>query len=365
MRIVVKVGTSTLTAGRNKLHLPQISELVRQMDALMQEGHQICLVSSGAIAAGREALDFPDLPKTIPGKQMLAAVGQPKLMNIYEQLFHIYGRKVAQILLTREDIRDRKRYLNARNTIESLLNHKAVPIINENDSIATEEICIGDNDNLSALVANFIEADVLVLLTDQDGLFSENPNKNRGAELIEQISADPIPRAVWDAAGNSENGLGTGGMATKLQAADTARQSGTRVVIAHGEKSNVLVRIVNGEAIGTTISALENKMESRKRFMIAGENPQSKVTIDQGAARAIRAGGSLLSVGIIDVAGQFERGDIITVFNPDGKRCAIGVVNYCAVNLAKICGKQSHQIEKILGFWYGDEAIHHDNMVIV
>lgn len=364
-RIVVKVGTSTLTQGTTKLHLPRIISLAQQIADLTARGEQVALVSSGAIAVGRERLGAADLPKSIPAKQMLAAIGQPRLMNVYEQLFDIYGLKVAQVLLTREDTSDRKRYINARNTLESLLNQGVVPVVNENDTVATEEIRIGDNDNLSALVANLIEADLLIILTDQAGIYTANPEKDQDAQLIEKISSPEIPKKVWSAAGGSRNGLGTGGMYTKLQAADVARKSGTEVVITNGSQPNVLIRLVDGETLGTRITPLVDKLESRKRFMLAGAVPRAGIRIDAGAVKALGAGGSLLPVGISDAFGHFERGDIVKVKNAAGKDCAIGLVNYSIEDVKKIKGQRSSEIENILGFAYGDEVIHHNNMTLL
>lgn len=364
-RIVVKVGTSTLTAGTPKLHLPQITSLAQQVAALAERGVQVALVSSGAIAVGRDRLGYPSLPKSIPAKQMLAAIGQPRLMNVYEQLFEIYGLNVAQVLLTREDISDRRRYINARNTLESLLDQGVVPVVNENDTVATEEICIGDNDNLSALVANLIEADLLIMLTDQAGLYTANPARDKNAALIHEIEEAEIPKAIWQSAGGTGNGLGTGGMFTKLQAADIARRSGTEVVIAKGDEANVLPRLVAGEAIGTRISAVVDKLESRKRFMLAGAVQRAGIRIDAGAAAALNGGGSLLPVGISDAYGKFERGDIVRVKDADGKDCAIGLVNYSSEDVKKIKGRRSADIENILGFAYGDEVIHHNNMTLL
>ena len=226
MRLVVKFGTSTLTAGSPHLSPPRIIDLVRQLAGLRGQGHEVVLVSSGAMAAGRSALNFPDLPKHIPKKQMLAAVGQPRLMALYEQLFSYYAVTVAQILLTRADLADRRRYLNSRNTLNALLTQGVVPIVNENDTVATEEIRVGDNDNLSALVANLVDADQLILLTDQAGLFTADPRRDPGAQLVAEVREPEIPAALWEAAGGSATGLGTGGMVTKLQAADLARRSG-------------------------------------------------------------------------------------------------------------------------------------------
>ena len=364
-RIVVKIGTSTLTGGGSQLLQPLVVDLARQISRLTTDGERVSVVSSGAIAVGREALGFPDLAKSIPIKQMFAAVGQPRLMGMYERLFEIFGCKVAQILLTREDVRDRRRYINARNTLNSLLDHRVVPIINENDSVATEEIRIGDNDNLSALVANLIEADLLVLLTDQEGLFTADPDQSKEAELIQRIDGLDIPDEIWKAAGGTQNGLGTGGMLTKLQAADTARRSGTHVVIAKGNIPNVLIRIAAGEDLGTQIYSPFDTLESRKRFLLAGADQHAAIIIDKGAKHALLAGGSLLPVGITEVTGDFNRGDIIPVKGSDGKDYAIGMVNYSSEEVEKIMGRHSGDIESLLGFAFGDEVIHHNNMTVL
>ncbi len=363
--IVIKVGTSTLTGGSTRLNQPRMLDLVRQAASLRERGEKICLVSSGAIAAGREVLDFPQLQKTIPAKQMLAAIGQPRLMDIYQQFFRVYGIPVAQILLTREDISDRKRYLNARNTLSSLLDQGVVPVINENDSVATDEIHIGDNDNLSAMVASLVDADLLVLLTDQDGIYTADPSLIADAKLIETIDSNEIPDAVWKAAGGSKNGLGTGGMMTKLEAADTARRSGTKVIIASGELPDILLRIANSEQVGTCIMPLVDALESRKRYMLAGVGKVGSVMVDAGAKKALLKGGSLLPVGIKKVSGGFDRGEIITVLDEKENPVALGMVNYSARDVKKIMGTQSGQIENVLGFVIGDEVIHHNNMVLL
>ncbi len=363
-RIVVKVGTSTLTAGTSQIQLSRVADLVRQMAGVISKGERLILVSSGAIAAGKEILKFPDLPSNMPAKQMLAAIGQPRLMNLYEQLFAIYDTRIAQVLLTQEDISDRKRYLNARNTLESLLTYPVIPIVNENDTVATEEIRIGDNDNLSALVANLVEADMLILLTDQQGLFTADPRQSQDARLIHQIETKEIPEKLWKAAGGSRNGLGTGGMLTKLQAAETARRSGTIVVIAQGDEKDILERIITGERIGTWITATTDKLESRKRFLLTGVKRSGSITIDEGALRAIQKGGSLLPVGVVNVKGNFERGDIIKVVDASGIQKAIGLVNYSAEEVASIQGHQTTDIETILGFNYAEEIIHHNNMTL-
>jgi glutamate 5-kinase len=368
-RIVVKLGTSTLTGGEKRLSAPRLVDLARQVTALQAAGRQVVLVSSGAIAAGREALGYPSLPKRLPAKQMLAAVGQPKLMAMFEQYFSIYGTRVAQVLLTRADLADRRRYLNARNTLEALLQQQVLPIINENDTVATEEIRIGDNDNLSALVANLIEADLLVLLTDQDGLYTADPRHDPDARLIREIGPEPFSTELWQAAGGSNSGLGTGGMITKLQAADLARQGGTMVIIASGSEPDGLLHLARGEVMGTRLLPLINKLEGRKRYILSGSRGRAaaagELTVDAGAARALTHGGSLLAAGMMRVSGDFERGDTVRVLNLEGKAIAAGLSSYASTDLAQLCGKQSSEIETILGYSFGDEVIHRNNMVLI
>ena len=364
-RIVIKLGTSTLTAGTAGISPPRLIDLVRQMAELRRPGRELLLVTSGAIAAGREWLKFPHLPKDIPVKQMLAAIGQPRLMALYEQLFGLYGITVGQVLLTRTDLDDRRGYLNARNTLAALLSQGVIPIINENDTVATEEIRVGDNDTLSALVANLIEADLLILLTDQPGLFTADPRKDPSAQLVSEISDAEIPEALWQAAGGSTSRLGTGGMITKLQAADLARRSGAAVFIARGSDPDVLPRVVNGEALGTRFLPIATAIEGRKRFMLTGGRARDRLVVDNGAGQALRAGGSLLPVGVTAVEGGFERGDTVRVLDQQGREIARGLVNYSAAELARICGRHSSEIEKILGFVYGEEVIHRNNMVLL
>ncbi len=364
-RIVIKIGSSTLTAGTRRISKPRLIDLTRAIHQIKQQGCQVMVVSSGAIAAGREILGFPDLPKFIPAKQMLAAVGQPRLMEIYEQFFSIYEQKVAQVLLTRADLTDRRRYLNARNTLEALLGQSVIPIINENDTVATEEIRFGDNDNLSAQVANLIEADLLILLTDQDGVYDRDPRSNPDARLYRKIDSPEIPEEMWAAAGGSVSGVGTGGMITKLQAADLARRAGSTVVIASGAKPEAILRIANGDAVGTLFTPVINKMEARKRYILAAGKSAGKILIDAGAERALERGGSLLAVGILSVQGDFERGDPVQVVCGKGQPVAMGIANYAARDLVKFAGHQSMEIESILGYTYGEEAIHRNNLVMI
>ncbi len=364
-RIVVKFGTSTLTAGTKSLSSAHMVDLARQTASLLGQGMQVVLVSSGAIAAGREALGYPSLPGFIPAKQMLAAIGQPRLMGLYQQYFAIYEKTVAQVLLTRADIADRRRYLNARETIEGLLDQGVVPIINENDTVATEEIRVGDNDNLSALVANLIEADLLLLLTDQAGLFTADPRQDPSARLIDAVTAPEIPPEVWQAAGGTSTGLGTGGMVTKLQAADLARRGGTTVVIAHGSEADVIRRVALEEAVGTRLAPVVSTLEHRKRFLLAGMRSSRALTIDEGAAQALLHGGSLLPVGVKQVEGSFQRGDAVRVVTTSGKEVAVGLVGYSARDLERLCGVHSTEIEAILGYTFGDEVIHRNNLMLL
>ena len=365
MRLVIKLGTSTLTNGTARLHPPLLIELARQVSALQANGHQVVLVSSGAIAVGREKIGFAQLPPDIPAKQMLAAIGQPRLMAQYEQIFGLYGLTVAQILLTRTDLSSRRSYLNARNTLAALLEQKVLPIVNENDTVATDEIKVGDNDNLSALVANLVNADWLVLLTDQRGLFTADPGTNPDAELIQSVTGASIPAEVWAAAGGTETGLGVGGMVTKIQAADLARRSGTTCFIASGKEPDVLLRLVAGERLGTRFEPVADAVESRKRYILSARRAPGVVSVDEGAANALRRGGSLLPVGVTGVSGTFECGDTVRVNDPAGKEIARGIVNYPSRDLKKIIRRRSDEIESILGYRYGDEVIHHNDLVLL
>jgi glutamate 5-kinase len=310
-------------------------------------------------------LNFPLLKKDIPAKQMLAAIGQPRLMAIYEQLFGLYGMTVAQVLLTRTDLSHRRSYLNSRSTLVALLGQGIVPIVNENDTVATEEIRVGDNDNLSALVANLVEADLLLLLTDQPGLFTADPRSNPTARLITKVDSPEIPEELWLAAGGTANNLGTGGMVTKLQAADLARRSGATVIIARGGDPDVILRLVQGEDYGTCFLPVATAVESRKRYILAGNQANGIIGVDDGAAQALRKGGSLLPVGVHQLEGNFERGDTVRVTGPSGREIARGLVNYGSVDLSRILGHRSDEIEKMLGFDYGDEVIHRNNMVLL
>ncbi|MDR1727465.1 MAG: glutamate 5-kinase [Acidobacteriota bacterium] len=373
MRFVVKLGTSTLTRGTQRLSPPLVIDLARQVAALKDEGHEMVLVSSGAVAAGRERLQVPHLPKNVPAKQMLAAVGQPRLMAFYERIFEMYGVTVAQVLLTRKDFAGRRGYLNARNTLAALMENGVLPVVNENDTVATDEIRVGDNDNLSALVASLVDADWLVLLTDQAGLFTADPRCDADACLIAEVAGKEIPPDIWRAAGGSGgSGLGTGGMVTKLQAADLARRSGACCVIAQGAEPDVLTRLAGGEHIGTRFPPLATAVESRMRYILSGgHHAVGRLLVDAGAVGALRRGASLLSVGLTAVSGEFDRGDTVRVMmkDPQGAdgetEVARGIANYDSRDLVRILRKPSDEIESVLGYHFGDEVIHHNNLVLL
>jgi glutamate 5-kinase len=363
-RIVVKLGTSVLTGGTPRLDRAQMVELVRQCAVLHRQGRDVILCTSGAIAAGRERLGRNDLPPTVATKQMLAAVGQSRLMLVWESLFEIYGIHVGQMLLTRADVSDRDRFLNARDALHALLEHRIVPIVNENDAVATAEIKVGDNDNLSALVVLLAEADLLLILTDQPGLFSADPQADPDAQLIPEVRT--IDETLRKIAGGSASGLGVGGMTTKLQAADVARRAGADVVIAAGRAPNVILRAAEGEAVGTRFPALETPLENRKRWIFGGTTPGGRLTIDAGAARALaEKGGSLLPAGITGVEGSFERGDTVLIAGPRGKELARGIVRYSSPDLVQIIGLRSDQIADRLGYTAGAVAVHRNDMILL
>jgi glutamate 5-kinase len=362
-RIVIKLGTSVLTAGTRKLSRRRMLEIIRQAAQLYDAGHQVVVVSSGAIAAGREALNYPDLDKSVPAKQMLAAVGQGRLIQLYTELFSLFEINVGQVLLTRGDLANRTGYLNARDTFLTLLSQRIIPVVNENDTIATEEIKVGDNDNLSALVANLVDADLLILLTDQLGLYTADPRSNADAELISVV--EKIDDSVWARAGGTTTGLGTGGMITKLQAAQLAGRSGTTTVIASGALPDVLLDISQGKRIGTTFLPPMSKRESRKRWLIS-EKPRHTISVDEGAAHKLCNGGaSLLPVGITDLKGDFERGAAVKILAQDGHAVAVGIVNYGSQEIRQLIGVKSSQISTVLGYTYSDEVIHRDNLVLL
>ncbi len=363
-RIIIKLGTSVLTNNGRSLYQPQLVELVRQCALLHQQGKEIVICTSGAIAAGKERLGFPDLPNTVANKQMFAAVGQNRLMLLWGRFFAIYGIEVGQLLLTRADLASRSRFLNAQDALQALLAQRIVPIINENDAVATEEIKVGDNDNLSALAAILAESDLLLLLTDQPGLFTADPRTHPSATLIMEV--ETIDETLRKLAGGSVSGLGVGGMATKLQAADAARRAGIEVIIAAGHAPDVILRTVGGERVGTRFLSIKRPLLKRKQWIFAGKKTAGAVVIDAGAVRAlVENGRSLLPAGIVEVNGRFQRGDTISIINNDGIELARGITRYNSDDLTQIRGLRSTQFAGKLGYDYGPAAIHRNDMILI
>jgi len=361
LRVVVKVGTSTLTNGGRTLSRPTMLDICQQVVQLREQGHQVILVCSGSVAAGREVLGKQNIASTVSTRQMLSSVGQVRLMHTWAELFGIYHHTVGQVLLGRGDCTHRRRYLNVRDTLESLLTHGVIPIINENDPVATEELCFGDNDNLAALVANLIGGDLLILVTDQEGLFTGDPRTDPQAQLIPHLDtvSEKIMRSVPP---NTRSELGTGGMWTKLEAAKLASESGTPTIISSLKQPQLLLRAVKGDTVGTRIAAT-TKREGRKRWLLT-ERSAGTLHIDGGAAHNIRTqGASLLPVGIRLVKGHFERGAIIDVQDPQGKICARGVASYGSEEIQRIQGRKTSEHEAELGYSRGDAVVHRDNMV--
>ncbi|MCS6774681.1 MAG: glutamate 5-kinase [Anaerolineae bacterium] len=362
--LVVKVGTSTLTAGTAHLNRRRMLEIARQIVHVREEGARVALVSSGAIAAGRERLGVErrNGKVPLPEKQMLAAVGQTALMALWEQVFGMFDVRVAQVLLTRADLSDRRRYLNARDVLRTILDHHILPIVNENDAVTTEEIRVGDNDNLSALVANVLDADLLLILSDIDGLFTADPRKDKAATLIPEVHQ--IDEHIYALAGSSASGLGTGGMSTKIQAAALATRSGAAVVIANGARPNVIVDAAHGLPVGTRFLPSEARLESRKRWILS-ERVSGAFVADEGAVKALRSGKSLLPVGVQAVVGEFERGEFVAVRDASGREIARGIARYSANDARRIIGKRSDQIERTLGYTYAPMLIHADDLALL
>ena len=361
-RCVVKIGSALITNGGQGLDVPAIGHWVAQMAALRARGVEVLLVTSGAVAAGMQRLGVRSRPHELHELQALAAVGQMGLVQLYETAFQRHGLHTAQVLLTHQDLADRKRYLNARSTLRTLIRHGVVPVINENDTVATEEIRFGDNDTLGALVANLVEADVLVILTDQPGLYERDPRQDPSARLVTQGAAGD--RRLLDMAGGS-GALGRGGMRTKLLAAEMAARSGAATVIAWGREPDVLGRVLAGEVIGTYLIPTQGRVAARKQWLAAHAQVRGRLTLDAGACRVIReAGRSLLPVGVKAVEGEFTRGEIVSCVDPDGREVARGLVNYGAEEARRIMGQASDRIEAILGYVDEPELIHRDNMVV-
>ncbi len=365
-RIVVKVGSSTLTNENGKMNFTQIDRLTRQLVDLKNQGREIILVSSGAIAAGVGELGFAKKPNSIPEQQACASVGQGLLIGIYNKFFREYGEKCSQILLTSSDLENRNRYLNAFNTLETLLDHGVIPVINENDTVVTNEIKFGDNDTLSARVAGLIEADLLINLSDVKGLYSSSP-LDKNSKLIHLVK--DIDQKIIDMAGGRGSLVGTGGMITKVEAAKIAVNSGIVMIIGSGKEKNTLLNLVEMVEdkrydIGTTFLAEKNSLSKRKQWLHFNLPPSGEIIVDKGAAEAlISRGKSLLPGGIIDVKGEFKSGEPVAIISED-KNIGKGIVNYSSSEIKKIKGLHSEEIEKKLGYFNKSEVIHRDNMVI-
>jgi glutamate 5-kinase len=363
-RIVVKVGSSLVTAEGRGLDHAALSRWAEQIAALTAQGKEVVLVSSGAIAEGIARLGWKKRPKAVNELQAAAAVGQMGLVQAYESIFRTHGLHAAQVLLTHEDLADRTRYLNARTTLRTLLELRVVPIINENDTVATDEIRLGDNDTLGALVTNLIEADCLIILTDQPGLYTADPRKNPEATLVMDAHAgDPDLERMAGGAGSS---VGTGGMLTKILAAKRGARSGAHTVICSGREEGVLLRLAEGEAIGTQLVARQAPLAARRQWLADHLQLRGGVVLDDGAVRALQEDGkSLLPVGVKGVTGEFERGEVVAVVDSEGREIARGLTNYSASEARRIAGKASSAIEAELGYMDEPELIHRDNLVVL
>jgi len=366
-RIVVKLGTSLLTGGTDHLDEDIMSHLVAQVAQLHQQGLEILIVSSGAIASGRHKLGLTKKLRGIPFKQVLASVGQSRLMYVYEKLFGQHNITVAQALLTKADLSDRAGYLNTRNTLLALLELGVICIVNENDVVAVDEIQdakFGDNDNLSAMVANLIDADLLLMLGDVAGLYTADPHRYPDAYLIPQV--DRIDSRIEFLAAGTSNNRGIGGMITKIEAAKLATASGITVVIADGREPDIILRLAAGETIGTRFWSFVDKLESRKRWMVSYLSAKSRLTVDSGAAGALRKQKrSLLATGIEEVEGKFQRGDVVTIYDHKGSILGCGITNYSADDIRTVKGTHSKDIVTLLGYDYGSEVVHRNNLVVL
>lgn len=363
-KIVVKVGTSTLTHQTGKLNLERVELLVRQLSDLRNQGKDVVLVSSGAIGAGMGKLNLEERPKTIPEKQAVAAIGQGILLHLYEKMFSEYGQATAQLLLTKADLEHRQRFLNARNTLLTLLEFGVIPIVNENDTVAFEEIKFGDNDTLAALVGTLIDADLVVLLTDIDGFYDGDPRKNQAAKrmaVVENINED-----IERLAGSVGSKFGSGGMATKVTAAKIAVKAGIPLIIAHGAAHNIIGRIMRNEPVGTLFVPLEIKPHLRKCWIAFGSHVAGTITVDDGAKDALlHKGRSLLPSGIVAVEGAFTAGAVVEITDLSGRAFARGICSYGQLELNKIKGQKSKDICPILGYKDYDEVIHRDNLSLL
>lgn len=362
-RLVIKIGSNILASAEQGLNTKRLKSITQDISEIVDRGNEAIIVSSGAIAAGLKKLGLKEKPKDIKLKQAAAAIGQSSLMWAYEHHFADFNKKVAQVLLTREDITNRLRYINAKNTLLTILSYGIIPIINENDTIANDEIKFGDNDMLAGLIAGLVEADMLVILSDVDGLYTKDP-KYKDARLIDTI--DIITPEIERLAGGSGSAISTGGMYSKLLAAKQTANQGIPVVIMNGKKSGLLVRLFDGEKIGTYFKPKEQPLSRRKGWIAFGLKSRGVIYLDDGAVKALTGQGkSLLSSGITKVEGDFGVGDCISCITKDGKKIAKGLTNYSSQDIERIKGKKTSEIEKVLGYKYSDEVIHRDNLVVI
>jgi glutamate 5-kinase len=363
-RLVIKVGSSLVTNQGHGLDHAALAQWAEQITELKRRGRQVLLVSSGAVAEGMQRLGWRKRPRQLHELQAAAAVGQMGLVQAYESCFRTHGLHAAQILLTHEDLADRKRYLNARSTLRTLLELNVIPVINENDTVATDEIKFGDNDTLGALVTNLVEADALVILTDQPGLFTRDPRRHPDASLVTDAQAGDAE--LEKMAGGAGSHIGSGGMITKVRAAARAARSGAHTIIASGREPHVLLRLVDGEMIGTQLVAQTMTLAARKQWLADHLQVRGRLMLDAGAARALRQDGkSLLPIGVVDLAGEFERGEAVSCIDPDGREIARGLVNYNANETRRILRAPTSEIEARLGYIDAPELIHRDNLVLL
>jgi glutamate 5-kinase len=363
-RLVIKVGSSLVTNQGHGLDHAALANWAEQIAELKRREREVLLVSSGAIAEGMQRLGWKRRPRQLHHLQAAAALGQMGLVQAYESCFRTHNLHAAQILLTHEDLADRRRYLNARSTLRTLLELNTIPVINENDTVAIDEIKFGDNDTLAALVTNLVEADALVILTDQPGLFDRDPRRHLDAALVAEAKAGD-PR-LDEMAGGVGSHIGSGGMITKIRAAKRAARSGAHTIIASGREPNVLVRLTDGEQIGTQLIAQTMTLAARKQWLADHLQVRGRLTLDAGAVRALaKDGKSLLPIGVEDVSGEFERGEVVSCLDPSGREVARGLVNYNAIETRKILRTPSHEIEARLGYIDEPELIHRDNLVLM
>jgi glutamate 5-kinase len=363
-RLVVKIGSNILADAKEGIDTRRIYSIAKDIAGLTDLGYEVVLVSSGAIAAGMKKLGLKARPKDVKLKQASAAIGQSSLMWAYEKSFSDFNKKVAQVLLTRDDFSDRRRYINSKNTLTTLLSYGVIPIVNENDTVATDEIKFGDNDNLAALVSSLIEAERFIILSDVDGLYTEDPKTHPGAKIIEYV--EKITPELEAKAKGTGSIVGTGGMYSKLLATKRALSHGITVHIVNGRKEGLICSLMSGKNSGTLFKPEEGRLSSRKGWIAYSTKAKGNITIDDGAVKAIiQSGKSLLPSGIVSVEGNFDIGDAVYCLDSKGKRIAKGLTNYSFSEVERIKGKKTSEIEKILGYKYSDEVIHRDNLVLV